>query len=584
MRSFVFVLISLFFSSAQLVFSQRGGAGKTIYVSKSGNDLNEGSRLKPYLTISKAAACARPGTRVLIANGTYRESVVLTSGGDSSARIIFAALQKGKVFIKGSDVVRNWVRLNRRVWKAKIGAGHNKEVFYIDGRVFLKKSKYAKSHTLDWTLTEEKGERFLSIDFGEKSPGDYLIERVVRTSGIGVSAKVNYVSLIGIDISQVFTDQASLYGVQQGAITVRDGKGWLIEACTIHDCSSVGIAIGIQGHPYENANFQQPEFGDLTDLNQVGHHVIRNNYIYRCDQAGIFGLLGGSGSEISNNLITDIGGEDDQSGQTAAGIRLAVAIDVQVTHNTIRNIQGLRGTGLFLGPLFQGARVSGNVISGTTGPLICLFKSHGPVLLDNNILVQKGNNGAGIDMLSAEANVFVQNLFYNCSFLNRIETGKAVSTSNYLPHSLVIKQTIPALNIDHRWFSNLFLVRGLDLGPCTGCQVDYNLYANGAHPVKWADKGSTQVSKMIKSLWNENPWGLTLRLDYRELPQMEIPMMNANRFGFFSLSKQFIETPSGAPITIDTDFFGHPRKSTLKVPGPFDRATGLSRSFKLSHY
>lgn len=569
MRSIFYILISLIFAS-QLVFAQQHREGRIIYVSKKGNDQNDGSKSRPYLTISKAAASAAPGVKVLIGSGTYRESVVLSTGGKAStARITFAATEKGKVLLKGSDQVKNWVNVKDGVWKAKIDASDNSNVFYLDGK------------RLAATSTNDQGERFITLNFGRINPNQHLVERAVRKIGISVSPAVNYVAISGIDISHVFTEPGSIYGAQNGAITVNGGKGWLIEQCTIHDCSSIGIAIGVQGHAYENANFQQPEFSDLSDIKKTGQHVIRNNHIYRCGQAGIFGLLGGSGSEISNNLITDINTENGTSSLESAGIRLAVAIDVQVKHNTIRNIRGTHGVGMFLGPLFQGARISGNVISETTGPLIYLFKNHGPVLFDNNVLFQKNRTDSGIDMLSAEANVFVQNLFYNCSFSNQVERGKTSSTANYLPHSLVIKQTIPALNIDQRWWSNLFIGKGLDFNKCAGCEIDYNMYINGAQSLKWADENSIQLAKKITASLTSSTTGSTLKMDYRKLPSIRIPLLDAKLFGFFTLSKQYIETPSGAPITVEHDFFERISKSTLKVPGPFYNTSGASASFIL---
>ncbi|MGB7769558.1 MAG: DUF1565 domain-containing protein, partial [Verrucomicrobiia bacterium] len=47
----------------------------TYYVSKTGNDSNNGSQGAPWLTVSKAASTASAGDTVNLAAGTYNENV-----------------------------------------------------------------------------------------------------------------------------------------------------------------------------------------------------------------------------------------------------------------------------------------------------------------------------------------------------------------------------------------------------------------------------------------------------------------------------------------------------------------------------
>lgn len=73
-------------------------------------DINPGTQELPVKTVSRAAVMAweknrqNIGVKILIAPGTYRESVDVWQ--ETNAPIVFEAQQKGKAAIAGSDV---WV-------------------------------------------------------------------------------------------------------------------------------------------------------------------------------------------------------------------------------------------------------------------------------------------------------------------------------------------------------------------------------------------------------------------------------------------------------------------------------------------
>ena len=59
------------------------GVAKEFHVSIKGNDANEGSRGKPFRTISAAARVAQPGDVITVHEGTYRERINPPRGGES---------------------------------------------------------------------------------------------------------------------------------------------------------------------------------------------------------------------------------------------------------------------------------------------------------------------------------------------------------------------------------------------------------------------------------------------------------------------------------------------------------------------
>ena len=80
---------------------------QTIYVDQnSESEIQDGSPLHPYKTISQAADLAVPGTHVVIRTGNYRETVSPKRGGSSPDAMITYEAEKGsEVIISASEIV-----------------------------------------------------------------------------------------------------------------------------------------------------------------------------------------------------------------------------------------------------------------------------------------------------------------------------------------------------------------------------------------------------------------------------------------------------------------------------------------------
>ncbi|GGA98291.1 glycoside hydrolase family 97 N-terminal domain-containing protein [Puia dinghuensis] len=268
------------------------------------------------------------------------------------------------------------------------------------------------------------------------APGEKVIidGRNQLPAAFAATQPIDSITIEGFTITRFATPPASMDGEQPGAITTGGGAHWIIRHNTITDIKGSAISIGQPGHPYPESRFNHPAYSDLpTDITTVGHHHITGNTISHCGQSAIFGLLHGSASLIDSNHIEATGG---------AAIHLALTIDAIIRDNTIKS-----DTGIFLGPLYQGARITGNTIASSREALR-LFDSHGPLLIDNN------NITSNITLIGAEANVFVKNTLHNTHITNDTLPMHPWATSSYLPHSLVIKQTIPVLPLENRWDGN----------------------------------------------------------------------------------------------------------------------------------
>ncbi|WP_201836621.1 right-handed parallel beta-helix repeat-containing protein [Microvirga zambiensis] len=86
----------------------------TLYVSSAGDDKNPGTVALPFRSISKAAEEAKPGSRVTVLGGVYKEVVVIPSGGTAELPVTIEPASGEEVIIDGagSPPDTNLVQIN----------------------------------------------------------------------------------------------------------------------------------------------------------------------------------------------------------------------------------------------------------------------------------------------------------------------------------------------------------------------------------------------------------------------------------------------------------------------------------------
>lgn len=91
------------------------------HVATTGNDANRGTKSAPLRTIQRAAELAQPGDVITVHAGVYRERINPPRGGTSDAkRIVYQAARGETVEIRGSEVVKGWVKVQDGVWKVTL--------------------------------------------------------------------------------------------------------------------------------------------------------------------------------------------------------------------------------------------------------------------------------------------------------------------------------------------------------------------------------------------------------------------------------------------------------------------------------
>ena len=328
------------------------------------------------------------------------------------------------------------------------------------------------------------------------------------------------------------------------------GKRWIIEHCTISDSRCVGIILG-QG-PVLN----------YDDIDAYGDHVIRNNVIRRCGQAGIAGQKGPTRCIITGNLIEDTNYRKEFGGWETAAIKFHHSVDTVISDNLIRGVyhqqQGAFGIWINFGN--QGTRITRNVIYNTQAATVFLEMNHGPILVDNNVLI-----GQSVQS-NSEATIFAHNLFVDCGYEYRPDVNR--HSQFFEPHTTKPVGRKTGTAQDDKWFNNIFVHQGLDnVKDASGYESDYNVFLEGAQKSSFGDMNSVINPFVTGCSVHDQPQRATVTFSIDDTtPGTICPLVNAKLVGVLPTVGQTIEDRGGNPITVNTDING--KRFSRPIPGP----------------
>ncbi len=474
------------------------------HVSVKGNDASDGSSSKPFQTISAAARIAQPGDVITVHEGTYRERVNPPRGGESDAkRIVYRAAQGEKVELKGSEVIKNWVKVRDDVWQVVVpnsffggfnpyrdlirgdwfnrrGRDHHTGAVYLNGDWLIEAAKLeevlmpagtrpawlsqgGQQDPLNaplWFGQVDASNTTLWAQFPGVNPNEQRVEINVRkTVFYPDQPGRNYLTVRGFTLRHAATPWAPPTSEQIGLIGTHWSKGWIIENNVVSHSVCSGIALGKHGDQYDNTSADTAE-GYVKTIERahahdiawtrenIGHHVVRNNTISHCEQTGVVGSLGAAFSTVTGNTIHDIHVRRLFSGAEMAGIKFHAAIDTVIANNHIYRTC----LGLWLDWMAQGTRVSKNLFHDNAGQDLFVEVNHGPFLVDNNLFLSPVNL---LDM--SEGGAYAHNLFAG-KITNRPEPSR--DTPYHPAHSTKVAGLAKTTGGDDRFYNNLFVGNG----------------------------------------------------------------------------------------------------------------------------
>ena len=569
------VLSTVFFGS--VMFGPAGVFARQIHVSKSGDDSNPGGQESPYLTIDKAASVAMPGDTVTVHAGTYRQWVKPVRGGTGEARrITYRAAAGQEVFIKGSERIGAWEKQEGGVWKVDLpnsffgnynpyalklsgrwlnyGKWHHRGDVYLNGQAYYEKqtAREVGQTGESWHCRVNEKVTTILANFGKADPNKEMAEINVRESlFMPEKSGLKYITVDGFHFRHAAANWAPpVIELQTGAVGPRMGKCWIIENCTIVNARCVGIILG-----------RAPGV-DYADIDAFGGHIIRNNIIRRCGQAGIAGQSGSTRSLISGNLIEDTNYRKEFGGWETAAIKLHCSVDIVIDNNLIRGVYHRKDAayGIWIDWGNQGARITRNIVCDTQAAALFLEMNHGPTLVDNNIFIGREVRS------NSEATVFAHNLFVDCGYTFRRDLKRR--SEYYKPHTTRVVGNKPGVAQDDKWFGNIFIRRGLDkVRKAPGFVSDYNIFLEGAKTSSFGDEHSIVDPFVTKLDRKDTPAGVTISFLINNAPsRVKSPWVDADLVGVFPTAGQTIEDRRGNGLKVDTDFIG--KKRTRPIPGP----------------
>ena len=632
----------LFFVAISLsVFSQGKSNLKEYHVSVNGNDANEGSVAKPFKTISAAANVAMPGDVITVHSGVYREQITPPRGGNSNEeRIVYQAAQGEKVEIRGSEIVKNWRKIDNDTWAVKIPncffGDFNPYHDLISGDWFSPTPKDRKYHRGavyldgDWLMEAAQKEEVMvpadeknplwwtEVDsttttiwaqFKNADPNKETVEINVRpTIFYPDKPFINFITIRGFIMQHAATNWAPPTAEQMGLVGTHWSKGWIIENNVIQYSKCVGIALGKYGDEFDNKSAESAE-GYVGTINRalafgwnkgtVGGHIVRNNTIAYCEQTGIVGSMGCAFSIVQGNTIHDIHIRRLFTGAEMAGIKFHSAVDVQIMENHIYRTN----MGVWLDWMAQGAQVKNNLMHDNLLDIF-LEVNHGPMLVSNNILLSSTSL-----LMNSSGAAFVHNIFGGKMDVITYDTRL---TPYHKPHSTFVEALHDNPGGDIQFVNNLF-VNGGDASQYSKALLpvvfDRNVYTKGSvrairniekskfgemnekakeQMENYKEQEATERNALIKEDFDASvnltkqgqEMYLEIALDKDWLTQKR-DLVTTETLTKAIIPNLPFENVDGSPVNIDIDFFGNRRNVNNPSPGPFEVTKSGKQSFKV---
>ena len=660
-----------------------GGMEMTMrwYVDQSAAFQGDGSKERPFTRIQDAANCAGPGDEVLVAPGIYREYVNPVHAGTPQARITYRSMEKNAAVITGAEELKNWEK-DGALWKTSVENSifgtYNPYTTYVygdwyfagktkhTGAVFLndrmlyeaasvEACRKAERSTVSWVpdesvyqwyaeQTPDGGKTVFWCNFQEKDPNREKVEFTVRRECFMPSKTgVGYITVSGFKVDKAAPTWAPPAAFQDCMIGPHWAKGWVIEDCEISNSKCSGIGLGKYLDPENDHYFTTKHVKSPTQMERdavcrgqyhgwlketVGSHIVRRCNIHHCEQGGIIGRMGGVFSRIEDNHIHHINNMMELGGAEIAGIKMHAAIDVVMRRNHIHHCT----MGIWCDWEAQGTRITGNLLHDNmrpdfakqlTGGMTCqdifVEVSHGPTLIDNNILL------SDVSLRFATQGVaMVHNLI--CGAFTYVGEGTQQRYTPYhIPHRTEVMGFMTFLHGDNRFYNNIFIQKWPDRdfvvrsdsreemeieNRKTGTMVwdsyptydawisqfdldtdtpdmaklepahmghlpvwsEGNLYFNGAKAYRAEKNGAVDTKHPVCVSAAETDGGWTLQTDLYEFLKEEeglaCRMIHSDILGKAFEPEERFENPDGSAITFDTDYFGKHRGVDV-IPGPF---------------
>jgi len=443
---------------------------------KNGSVNGDGSEEKPFLTIAQAVPLAVPGTKVVVHEGVYRETVrPQFSGKSNTEMVMFCAAEGEQVEITGAEIyngtyfesegwkkqegtIRNvyeFAQPEAKVYAAKFdrnsfigtnpfGAINGPVLPWYNGvvpKMFNAKNDVMKQivtlrrgmlfcdgerveQVLNYFQLGEKDNRFFVEDDGitfhirfkgDSAPEGHTLEFTAREYCFYPEEK--YFSYIHLKNLSFTKGGNGFPPPQAGVVSTNCGHHWLVEDCKVLYANGAGMDIG----------FQCP---NRFSLEPRGHHIIRGCEFSHCGIVGLTGMPGNSLTHYIDNILPSILVEDcrfiDNCYHNFESLCENAALKMHRLHNSLLINNYFSGvhyaSGIWLDSYNVNLLIEGNVLLHVTSTYggIFLEASNEDQVVRHNIAVDSTSNnghengGNGIYSHTCEDIKTIRNICLGC--------------------------------------------------------------------------------------------------------------------------------------------------------------------------
>jgi hypothetical protein len=556
-------------------------------------DDNPGTESRPWKTLNRAAGTLKPGQRVIVHAGIYREWVKPVCGGTGpEAMIAYQAAAGEEVVIKGSDLwkpvwekARFYALSGITTWQTELSPALFEGVnpFGLQnfphqdnfndwkayptfelrrGQIFLEGTPLTQVNNSDrladgegWFWVEDNGMIIHLRMPKDADPNGVTFELTTREQVFAPTTRyLNYIQVQGFKMFHA-ANGVPIPPPQRGLLSATAGHHWIIEDCEIGYANTLGMDVGGQWWSYGKGEMQ-------------GYHIIRRNYVHHCGVSAISGWhnMANERMLVEDNLVTDCCWMPITHHYETAGIKIH-----RTEHSIIRRNVILRTANcasLWLDGEILNTRITQNLMYDAADPVfghIFLEINQGPNLVDNNILLNSGGNG--FYEHDAERIVLLQNLIAN-------GYGAAV-----FMRCGDITRVNPPFENDHRVFANILagFPRYIHFPNRTN-QSDMNLLADRYDHFREAFKDEAAYGKdgtvMNLAEWqktgrDQNSVVLPLELTFDPTHLMLcMKVYGADQLPSFNSLPQILSAIAPAEELLTCDFLGKKRSPNSIQVGP----------------
>ncbi|MBM4063010.1 MAG: carbohydrate-binding protein [Planctomycetes bacterium] len=378
---------------------------------------------------------------------------------------------------------------------------------------------------------------------------------------------IDFLTVRGFRMQHAATPWAPPTAEQIGLIGTNWSKGWIIEHNDVRYSVCSGIALGKHGDEFDNTSADTAE-GYVATIERalargwtrerVGHHLVRNNRVRHCEQAGIVGSLGAAFCTVSGNEIHDVHVRRLFSGAEMAAIKFHGAIDTVIEGNHIFRCN----RGIWLDWMNQGSRTTRNLVHDV-GPSEDLFVevNHGPFLVDDNLFLSP----RGLVVVS-QGGAYVHNLIAGDVYVEHKEQRQ---TPAHPAHATAVTGLYGNPSGDDRFHNNVFVGGGLPAYDAAGLPVAMagNVFLGGARPSRHETAPFVDAAPPGLVL-EPRADGLWLRLLLPRGLGGPRRVVTSEMLGETAIAKLPYEQADGTRYVLDTDYRGCARPAD-PAPGPF---------------